>query len=618
MDGQDGRLPTISEDKYYPRRTMNADELRDVLEDPDSQSPDLGPPPVAHFEDEGPIKFQSQPDQTEDAVEQDQDGPNPALSINLETRKKRRDSNAKISIRRMSVFQSPPEGGEEGTTPSDDQSASVRTGAKRKLSAREEEESQDTGVEPQGDDFRFSRRTTSSTSDDTAKDASKDPRILNATDRRVLGNKSVNTDPILSPKKAKPSMSDSKPDAKKPTPTSKALFRPRPRDRRTPIEPLEVPSEPTTNPIEIVEIPLDSLPPKTPAGADSFSPPSTEPSTARPESKDTPPPGDLNPSATSTDQASAAGRTARRARAPVNYAEPNLISKMRRPTKELVDAVVPDGRRSTSAKPDEASAPPTTAEKEKAKLRTAVVKREGDEGDGSAWKSLPSAAGGSAGAADDVGEPNSPLSKKTARQNQGQGQGQAQDEATAGPPTLNSSAAANAISALISASATSRRRPVAQTSNPEPEKRPVPPDPLGERKEKEKEKQSHLAVFDFTDASPPDTTSGRPRVDLAKQAQAGRRHSSVPASAAGALPAVSAKRGAGVRSVSAAGVAALREREREREKGSREVRQAKSSAPLRSSSSSNTVNSGAGDESGGEKGSGRGERAAARRRSMML
>ena len=169
--------------------TLNsADELREILEDPDSQSPDLGPPPVAHFEDEGPIKFQSQLIQTEDVVEQDQDGPNPALSINLETRKKRRDSNAKISIRRMSVFQSPPEGEEEGTTPSNDRSASIRTGAKRKLSTREEEESQNTGVEPQGDDFRFSRRTTSSTSDDTAKDASKDPRILNATDRRVLGN----------------------------------------------------------------------------------------------------------------------------------------------------------------------------------------------------------------------------------------------------------------------------------------------------------------------------------------------------------------------------------------------------------------------------------------------
>ena len=289
---------------------------------------------------------------------------------------------------------------------------------------------------------------------------------------------------------------------------------------------------------------------------------------------------------------------------------------MRRPTKELVDAVVPDGRRSTSAKPDEPSVPPTTVEKEKAKLRTAIIEREGDEGDGSAWKNLPSTAGGSAGAADDVGEPNSPLSKKTARQ----GQSQAQGEAPAGPPTLNSSAAANAISALISASATSRRRPVAQASNPELEKRPVPPDPLGDRKEKEKEKQSHLAVFDFTDSSPPDTASGRPRVDLAKQARAGRRYSSVPASAAGALPAVSAKRGAGVRSVSAAGVAATRERERE--KGSREVKQAKSSAPLRSSSSSSssssTVNSGTGDESGGEKGSGRGERAAARRRSMML
>ncbi|OCL12619.1 hypothetical protein AOQ84DRAFT_385997, partial [Glonium stellatum] len=565
MDGQDGRLPTISEDKYYPRRTMNADELRDILGDPDSQSPDLGPPPVAHFEDEGPIKFQSQPRQADGTIEQDQDGPNPAISINLETRKKRRDSNAKISIRRMSVFQSPPEGGEEEITTSNDQSVSIRTGAKRKLSAREDEESQETGGEPQGDDFRFSRRNASSASDDSGKDAIKDIQILNVTDRRILGNKPVNTDPILSPKKAKPSISESKPDTKKPTSTSKTSSRPRPRDRRTPIEPLEIPPEPISNPTETAEIQLDSLPPKTPAGADLFSPPSTEPSTARPESKDTPPPTDLNPSATSTDQANAAGRTVRRARAPVNYAEPNLISKMRRPTKELVDAVVPDGRRSTSAQPNEPGAPPpTTAEKEKAKLRTVVIKRERDDGDSGSGSG---SGAGSAGAGDDLGEPNSPLSKKTARQGQTQTQTQTQtqealvDDAPAGPTTLNSSAAAHAISALISASATSRRRPAVQPPNPEAERqRSAPSEPLlagkdrerererdGEgEKEKEKEKQSHLAVFDFTDSSPPDAPAGRSRVELAKQARAARRHSSVPASAAaGALAAGSARQGAG-------------------------------------------------------------------------
>lgn len=81
-----------------------------------------------------------------------------------------------------------------------------------------------------------------------------------------------------------------------------------------------------------------ALQPKTPAALDLFSPPS-QVSTDRPQGKDTPPPSDLT--ATGTAQA---GRGSRRARAVVNYAEPNLISKMRRPTKELADAVGKDGR----------------------------------------------------------------------------------------------------------------------------------------------------------------------------------------------------------------------------------------------------------------------------------
>jgi Shugoshin C terminus len=88
-----------------------------------------------------------------------------------------------------------------------------------------------------------------------------------------------------------------------------------------------------------------AIPPKTPGitVADFLSPLASQPSTGRAASKDTPPPMNLS-SSTSMAEVPGGGRAGRRARAVVNYAEPNLISKMRRPTKELLDAVGKDGR----------------------------------------------------------------------------------------------------------------------------------------------------------------------------------------------------------------------------------------------------------------------------------
>lgn len=143
---EDRMMPTIDEGRDYPRRTMNANEIRNMLEDAESQSPDLGPPPTSSFEVEEPIAFNSNPE----ADEQMQDVPEdePALPINLETRKKRRESGPKLNIRRISVFESPEEVKEKpGKLP--------RTGAKRKFSVQ-----QDEGVpDAQDDDFNFSRKT---------------------------------------------------------------------------------------------------------------------------------------------------------------------------------------------------------------------------------------------------------------------------------------------------------------------------------------------------------------------------------------------------------------------------------------------------------------------------
>lgn len=123
------------------------DELREVLEDPDSQSPDIGPPPVSRFDDEGPISYNPEQADAVQPEENNEDG-EPALSVNLETRKKRRESGPKLNIRRVSVFESPPENTEGGAT------RTVKAGAKRKFSVQEDEDKNQAKSEA----FRFSRR----------------------------------------------------------------------------------------------------------------------------------------------------------------------------------------------------------------------------------------------------------------------------------------------------------------------------------------------------------------------------------------------------------------------------------------------------------------------------
>lgn len=148
---EDRMMPTIDESKDYPRRTMNADEIRNLLEDPESQSPDLGPPPTSSFEVDDPIAFDPTPSQDEhmgDASVEDE----PALPMNLETRKKRRESGPKLSIRRISVFESPEEVKEKP-------GKLVRTGAKRKFSVQEDEERLVDTEEP----FDFNRRNVAQT-----------------------------------------------------------------------------------------------------------------------------------------------------------------------------------------------------------------------------------------------------------------------------------------------------------------------------------------------------------------------------------------------------------------------------------------------------------------------
>ncbi|KAF2652483.1 hypothetical protein K491DRAFT_604837 [Lophiostoma macrostomum CBS 122681] len=485
---ENAMLPTITEDKYFPRRTMNADEIRDMLEEGDSQSPDIGPPPVSRFENEDPIAFDPHP-MPQDQVERSPEDAEPALSVNFETRKKRRESGPKINPRRMSLFESPPDGAEERS------SKGIRAGAKRKFTVQEDEAKEDAQIAP----FTFSRRHDQSAIEDPN---STDDARPQSPERPVLGSKPVNTDPTVSPKKQRSSITD-KPN-KKPLPSSKSS---RGRLTITRTIPPELPALQLPEPIPTAEIHLEALPPKTPAVEEIFSPPSTEPSTARPEApRDTPPPSDLSSTATTA----LGGRPSRRARPQVSYKEPSLNAKMRRPGQKFVDAVQPqnDGRTSTEPNPS--------------------IKRESVE-KATEWKSLPLDPNTVSGGHDEVG---SPLREKLGRK-------ESQDVDQRSPPVfeqprLNSSAASKAISALIAGSGPVKKRssllgPLGDIIDKDARdqveilREKAVTEPIIDRED--------LAIFDFTDSSPADgSAASRPRIDLAKASRNARRHSSVPSS----------------------------------------------------------------------------------------
>ncbi len=467
------------------------------MDNADSQSPDIGPPPVSRFENEQPISFDIIPDPEEQAQDVGDDE-EAALLSNLETRKKRRESGPKLNIRRVSVFESPEEAEESSSKP-------ARTGAKRKFSVQEDEEKDEQQTEP----FRFSRRNVPIESE--TEELNGDPKPASPA-RPVLGPSKlldnhlvditnslepVNTDPVVSPKKQR-SISQGKPE-KNLLPTNKPRGRARLNINRNTIQP-DHPLLRLPEPISTADIILEPLHPKTPAVEDIFSPPSTEPSNQRPGSKDTPPPGDLS----SSDQIGQAARPGRRARPQVSYKEPSLHTKMRRPDAKLVDAVV---ERRTSVEPQAA---PLT-----------VIKS--DSSGELSWKPVSTVSGRSG---EDEGEIGSPLRQKLDRRET------TQENKPASTTQLDERpATSKAISALILETSAAKRKTASDTESTSAHQDPPIPKKDATAEQEPLDKDS-LAVFEFTDSSPLDTNSNNPRPrisDLAKAARNARRHSSVPA-----------------------------------------------------------------------------------------
>lgn len=394
---------------------------------------------------------------------------------------------------------------------------------------------------------------------------------------------SVNTDPMNSPLKAskansKDKVADAKDDLSR-------IVRDRNRLKAKPQpkgigQPKEIEATAASITATAVEKSVEP-PPATPAPPpnDLFSPISTEPSAPRADSRDTPPPPDLGPD-TGT---GSFGRGSRRPKGAVNYAQPNLRDKMRRPTAELVDAVAAEERAR--------QARTAIAESEKSNLVT--IKQE-DLTDGlPVWKTNEPNDG------KQREEPTSPLSNKTGissnelppsvlndRRRRPVAPSPIEEEIKVTNP---SSGAASAIAAL----AAGCNRP--KTDKPRPRK-------AGD--EVTHEPVERTSIYDFTGSSPnneKDAEDPGGNDEGARPSRSSRRHSTVPASSDQGRGALSISRRVERRRESAL----VARHEESVEKGV-----AQSIARTRS-----VLELGA---DGGEVATGRHERAASRRRSMML
>jgi hypothetical protein len=150
LQEQEDRMPTIAEDKQWPRLSLEY-ELRlggmfpltrrrseeiQKLGDP-TDSPDLQQPPLSVYRD-GPIPY-TRPTAEQPADDTQQDGgmlPE-LLAVNLEPRRRRRESGNKAHGKKVIDFAPSPERG----TPAPEQKAMVRAGSKRKLSVRDDSDS---------------------------------------------------------------------------------------------------------------------------------------------------------------------------------------------------------------------------------------------------------------------------------------------------------------------------------------------------------------------------------------------------------------------------------------------------------------------------------------------
>ncbi|RKF83168.1 Shugoshin [Golovinomyces cichoracearum] len=360
----DGRLPPIMEDPSHLRRNSeNQDSYNRAFtaEIFSVESPEIGSPPKLQFVDADPVKIEI-PTNTNNRPIDEPTSLDPTLSITVEQRRKKKDSLGSADVKRQNL----------ATTISENKeiTGTLRSGAKRKLSVREEEER---AVEVNGDKKEATNRERKSKStadvkpitivDEQGRDVknetenqiiknpkssspctrgSREKQIL--TERKALAPKNVNA----SPRKRNNLMGDAKKLSGNITPK---VARTKEKNSEN-IQHIAVFREPSAEVIlETTEFPDETYSQaklQIPSGSNKSSTDVLTVLSASPlvnKLEVSPRPLDIVPPSGDS------SRPSRRVRGSVSYAEPNLRHKMRRPTKKLADAIIRDEFSSSGRQP---------------------------------------------------------------------------------------------------------------------------------------------------------------------------------------------------------------------------------------------------------------------------
>ncbi|KAI1855297.1 hypothetical protein JX266_000162 [Neoarthrinium moseri] len=381
---QEGRLAPLWENKSCPRETLNQEEILALCSEAvdTTDSPDLGPPPVSRFVDEDPVKIglptksSSEAERVEESLSKplvrEAKEPTPENEPAEEEPQKIESSFQKPVSRPVVLLPAP-------------EPEVAKANLKRKT--REDEE-RDAALEmrPRGDPTKLvkgGKENLPFALDRPAsrpikhlplarKDAREKPIAAkpSAAPRKPLGAKSAN-EVVNSPKKsAKGSILDEIAKAKaefKGSERTKERAKPKMKEAPTPVE---IPA-PEPEPVQVASV--DIAPDALSAEPDLAMPDSPQPAAPREEMRDTPPPADISAKGETS-------RGSRRAKAAVSYAEPNLRDKMRRPTKQLFDAVAGEGKSMRRTSHSKSIDLPSVKSEEKSQ----------------GWKDLPAASGSAA------------------------------------------------------------------------------------------------------------------------------------------------------------------------------------------------------------------------------
>ncbi|KAK7980133.1 hypothetical protein PG989_012590 [Apiospora arundinis] len=442
---QEGRLPPLWENKSCPRETLNRDEIMALCNEAaeTNESPDLGPPPVSRFVDEDPVKIDL-PTKSPSAIRNVyalEDSPSAPARRNVAeehvvaVKKIQTFESIEKAEEAEEAYMSPTENEEtERSSPApttvevepvqptkklepkipkptptpEPQSATQIAKGNLKRKARDEDEKEN--VQKGGDAAKVSKAqlvkpvTKDSVTNRPIKSPAPvrrdaqatpaNPAAITAT-RKPLSARNAN-EPVNSPKKStKPGLpadiGKPKSSAKREEQNKERLVKSKQKleDVQANIPaPIEV--NMLEEPLAPVVATIDVEPESISADPDLFAPSSPEPMVEPRENiRDTPPPTEISNDGETS-------RPSRRNRTAVSYAEPNLRDKMRRPTKQLFDAVAGEGRairRTSQSKPG--GEPMSIKSEEKSQI----------------WKELPSAVPSSA--ASDIAA--SPLAQKVNR-----------------------------------------------------------------------------------------------------------------------------------------------------------------------------------------------------------